>query len=149
MGKSKQLFELMAQQELNTNNFLPTKKELQLSAKKFTTEILDAGEVDKIELFAQAVRLNEVLSIVTDELKNSLPAENFEAFGIKGTYRNGGETLNYIEDWLYAELQEKLKQRAELIKVATNSKELIFDENGIEVTKVSKNIRKSSLSISF
>jgi len=149
MGKSKQLFELMAQQDLNTNNFLPTKKELQLSAKKFTTDLLDAGEVDKMELFAQSVRMSEALNVITEQLKNSLPSENFEAFGIKGTYRNGGETLNYIEDWLYAELQEKLKQRAELIKVATNSKELIFDENGIEVTKVSKNIRKSSLSISF
>jgi hypothetical protein len=149
MGATKNLLMLMQEQEVNTNNFLPSKKELQLSAKKFTTNLLDSGEMDKMELFAQAVRVNEVLSIVTDELKNSLPAENFEAFGIKGTYRNGGETLNYIEDWLYAELQEKLKQRAELIKVATNSKELIFDENGIEVTKVSKNIRKSSLSISF
>jgi len=149
MGATKNLLMMMQEQEVNTNNFLPSRKELQLSAKKFTTNLLDSGEMDKMELFAQAVRVNEVLSIVTDELKNSLPAENFEAFGIKGTYRNGGETLNYIEDWFYAELQEKLKQRAELIKVATNSKELIFDENGIEVTKVSKNIRKSSLSISF
>ena len=147
MGKSKQLFELMAQQELNTTNFLPTKKELQLSAKKFTTEILDAGEVDKVELFAQAVRLNEVLSIVTDELKNSLPSENFEAFGIKGTYRNGGSTPNYSEDPIYAQLKADLDARAELLKLA--QKQEVIDLYGNTVPKVSENIRKSSLSISF
>ena len=149
MGKSKQLFQLMAQQELNTTNFLPSKKELQLSAKKFTTEILDAGEVDKVELFAQAVRLNEVLSIVTDELKNSLPSENFEAFGIKGTYRNGGSTPNYSEDEKWQQLKQALTDREMLLKVAQKSNETIYDSEGCEVPKVSENIRKSSLSISF
>jgi hypothetical protein len=149
MGKSKQLFELMAQQELNTNNFLPSKKELQLSAKKFTTDLLDAGEVDKMELFAQAIRLNEVLSIVTDELKNSLPAENFEAFGIKGTYRNGGSTPNYSEDEKWKQLKQALTDREMLLKVAQKSNETIYDSDGVEIPKVSENIRKSSLSISF
>jgi hypothetical protein len=149
MGKSKQLFELMAQQELNTNNFLPSKKELQLSAKKFTTDLLDAGEVDKMELFAQAIRLNEVLSIVTDELKSSLPSENFESFGIKGTYRNGGSTPNYSEDEKWQHLKNALTDREMLLKVAQKSNETIFDGEGCEVPKVSENIRKSSLSISF
>jgi hypothetical protein len=46
-------------------------------------------------------------------------------------------------------LNEKLKQRQDLIKVATASKEAIFDENGIEVTKVSLKPTKSSLSVKF
>jgi hypothetical protein len=149
MGKSKQLFELMAQQELNTTNFLPTKKELQLSAKKFTTDLLDAGEVDKMELFAQSVRMSEALNVITEQLKNSLPSENFEAFGIKGTYRNGGSTPNYSEDEKWQQLKQALTDREMLLKVAQKSNDTIYDSEGVEVPKVSENIRKSSLSISF
>jgi hypothetical protein len=46
-------------------------------------------------------------------------------------------------------LEAKLKERAELIKVATKSKDTIYDSEGVEVTKVSSTQRKSSLAISF
>jgi hypothetical protein len=149
MGANSNLFLMLQEQSVETNNFLPTKKEIQLSAKSFVSNLLDAGTTDKMELYAQAVRINEALQIVTDELKNSIPQENFEAFGVKGTYRSGGETLNYKEDLVYAELEAKLKERAELIKVATKSKDTIYDSEGVEVTKVSSTQRKSSLAISF
>ena len=149
MGANSNLFLMLQEQSVETNNFLPTKKEIQLSAKSFVSNLLDAGTTDKMELYAQAVRINEALQIVTDELKNSIPQENFECFGIKGTYRIGGESLNYKEDLVYAELEAKLKERAELIKVATKSKDTIYDSEGVEVTKVSSTQRKSSLAISF
>lgn len=149
MGANSNLFLMLQEQSVDTNNFLPTKKEIQLSAKSFVNNLLEAGQTDKMELYAQAVRINEALQIVTDELKNSIPQENFEAFGIKGTYRSGGETLNYKEDYVYAELEQKLKERAELIKVATKSKDTIYDSEGVEVTKVSSTQRKSSLAITF
>ena len=149
MGANSNLFLMLQEQSVETNNFLPSKKEIQLSAKSFVSNLLEAGQTDKMELYAQAVRINEALQIVTDELKNSIPQENFEAFGIKGTYRAGGETLNYKEDYVYAELEAKLKERAELIKVATKSKDTIYDSEGVEVTKVSSTQRKSSLAISF
>ena len=149
MGANSNLFLMLQEQSVETNNFLPSKKEIQLSAKSFVSNLLNAGATDKMELYAQAVRINEALQIVTDELKNSIPQENFEAFGIKGTYRSGGETLNYKEDYVYTELEQKLKERAELIKVATKSKDTIYDSEGVEVTKVSSTQRKSSLAISF
>ena len=149
MGANSNLFLMLQEQSVETNNFLPTKTEIRLSAKSFVSNLLDAGTTDKMELYAQAVRINEALQIVTDELKNSIPQENFEAFGIKGTYRSGGESLNYKEDYVYAELEAKLKERAELIKVATKSKDTIYDSEGVEVTKVSSTPRKSSLAISF
>jgi hypothetical protein len=92
---SKDLFMLMREQEIQTSNFLPTKKEIQFSSKKFITEILEAGEVDKYELIAQAKRMGEALDIINAELLKVLPQENFEAFGLKGTFRNGGDTINY------------------------------------------------------
>ena len=146
---SKDLFLMMREQEIQTQNFLPNKKEIQFSAKEFITEILDAGEGDKFELFAQAKRMSEALEVVTAKLLESLPQENFEAFGLKGTFRNGGSVLNYSEDFLWAELNEKLKERAELLKLASKSKDSIYDSNGIEVTRCSSTERKSSLSISF
>jgi hypothetical protein len=149
MGSNSNLFLMLQEQSVETNNFLPSKKEIQLSAKSFVSNLLDAGATDKMELYAQAVRINEALQIVTDELKNSIPQENFEAFGIKGTYRSGGEVLNYKEDIVYSELEAKLKERAELIKVATKSKDTIYDSEGVEVTKVSSTQRKSSLAITF
>ena len=146
---SKQLFEMMREREIQTSNFLPTKKEIQFSAKKFAKDLIDKGEVDKVELFAQAVRLNEVLSIVTEELKKTLPAENFEAFGVKGIYRNGGSTPNYKECEIWSDISKELKEREELLKLAMKSDKEIYDEAGVLVPKVSEIIRKSSLSITF
>jgi len=149
MGANKNLFLMLQEQSVETNNFLPSKKEIQLSAKSFVSNLLDAGSTDKMELYAQAVRINEALQIVTDELKNSIPQENFEAFGIKGTYRNGGSTPNYLEDEKWQQLKQALTDREMLLKVAQKSNDTIYDSEGCEVPKVSENIRKSSLSISF
>jgi hypothetical protein len=149
MGANKNLFLMLQEQSVETNNFLPSKKEIQLSAKSFVSNLLDAGSSDKMELYAQAVRINEALQIVTDELKNSIPQENFEAFGIKGTYRNGGSTPNYSEDEKWQQLKQALTDREMLLKVAQKSNDTIYDSEGCEVPKVSENIRKSSLSITF
>ena len=149
MGANSNLFLMLQEQSVETNNFLPSKKEIQLSAKSFVSNLLDTGATDKMELYAQAVRINEALQIVTDELKNSIPQENFEAFGIKGTYRNGGSTPNYSEDEKWQQLKQALTDREMLLKVAQKSNDTIYDSEGCEVPKLSENIRKSSLSISF
>jgi hypothetical protein len=147
MGASKNLLMLMQDKELS--NAFPSKKEIQLNAKKFVSEILESGNVDKTELFTQAVRINEALAIVTESLKNEMPLENFEAFGIKGTYRNGGDTLNYKEDPIYLDIQKELKEREELLKVAYKSSNEIYDEFGFLVPKVSSTPKKSSLTINY
>jgi hypothetical protein len=147
--KSKDLFQLMRQQEIETQNFLPNKKEIQFSSKKFITEILEAGEVDKYELIAQAKRMGEALDIINAELLKVLPQENFEAFGLKGTFRNGGDTINYKECEIWSDIQKELKEREELLKVALKSQKEVYDEAGVLVPKVSTTPRKSSLSITF
>ena len=144
---SKDLFFMMREQEVQTSNFLPTKKEIQLSSQKFISEILDAGEIDKFELLAQAKRMGEALDIINAELLKVLPQENFEAYGLKGTFRSGGDTINYAEDRIYATIKKELDDRAELLKLAL--KQDMFDAYGNEVPKVSTTPRKSSLAISF
>ena len=146
---SKGLFELMQMEEIETTNFLPSKKELVKQSTNFITNILDSGEYNIHELLSQSKRASESLEVINTEILKRLPQENFEAFGLKGTFRNGGEKLNFSEDEVVAELEEKLKQRKELVKTATKSDEPIYDSDGVEVTKVSSTQIKSSLSISF
>ena len=146
---SKDLFMLMREQEIQTSNFLPTKKEIQLNTKKFINKILDAGEVDKYELIAQAKRMQEALDTITDELLKVMPLENFEAYGLKGTFRNGGDTINYKECEIWSDIAKELKEREEILKLALKSDKEIYDENGVLVQKISTTPRKSSLIISF
>jgi len=146
---SKGLFELMQQQEIQTSNFLPNKKEVEFASKEFISDILDKGETDKLELLSQAKRMLVAIEVVTDELLKVLPQENFEAFGLKGTFRNGGDTINYAEDEVYCKLKKKLDARANLLKLAQNQDVCDPEDNYDEVPKVSTTPRKSSLSISF
>jgi len=144
---SKDLFQLMKEQEIQTSNFLPNKKEIQFSAQTFIKDLLDAGETDKFELLAQAKRMGEVLEVINAELLKVLPQENFEAFGLKGTFRSGGETINYSDDAIYSQIKADLDARAELLKLAL--KQDVIDSYGNDVPKVSTTPRKSSLAISF
>jgi len=146
---SKDLFELMRQQEIETSNFLPNKKEIQFSATTFINNLIDGGEVDKYELLAQAKRMQEALDVITAKILEVVPQENFEAFGLKGTFRNGGETINYKDDFKWSEIKEKLSEREMLLKVALKSNSTIYDDDGIEVTRVSTSPRKDTLAISW
>jgi hypothetical protein len=146
---SKDLFQLMREQEIQTSNFLPNKKEIQFSAQTFIKEVLDAGEIDKIELLAQAKRMGEALEVINAELLKVLPQENFEAYGMKGTFRSGGETINYKDCEVWSDINRELKEREELLKLALKSHNEIYDEAGVQVPEVSTTPRKSSLAISF
>lgn len=146
---SKDLFMLMREQEIQTSNFLPNKREIQFSSKKFITDLLESGEVNKYELLAQAKRMVEALDVINVELMKVIPQENFEEFGLKGTFRSGGDTINYKECEIWSDIQKELKEREELLKLALKSDKEIYDESGILVPKVSTTPRKSSLSISF
>ena len=139
----------MRQQEVETQNFLPNRLEIQLSSKNFIKEILDAGEIDKFELLAQAKRMGEALEVINAELLKVIPQENFEAFGLKGTFRSGGETINYKDCEVWNEINRELKEREELLKLALKSQNEIYDAVGVQVPKVSTTPRKSSLAISF
>jgi hypothetical protein len=146
---SKDLFQMMREQEVQTQNFLPNKKEIQFSATKFITDVIDGGEVDKYELLAQAKRMQEALDVITAKILEVVPQENFEAFGLKGTFRNGGETINYKDDFKWSEIKEKLTEREMLLKVALKSNSSIYDDDGVEVTRVSTSPRKDTLAISW
>jgi hypothetical protein len=146
---SKDLFSLMRQQEIDTQNFLPNKKEIQFSAQTFIKDLLDAGETDKFELLAQAKRMGEALDVINAELIKVIPQENFEGYGLKGTFRSGGETINFKDCEVWSDINRELKEREDLLKLALKSQNEIYDAAGVQVPKVSTTPRKSSLAISF
>jgi len=144
---SKDLFFMMREEEVATSNFLPTKKEIQKTAKDFALKVIDEGELNLYEVHAQSLRLKEAITIIESELKNTLPQEKFESFGLSGVYRSGGNTINYKEDDVYNVLKSDLDARVELLKLA--QKQDVLDTYGNEVPKVSITPKKSSLAISF
>jgi len=149
MEKTKDLFMMMREKEVATTKFLPSKKELTCSSKEFANMLLNNGDINLEEVYSQALRLKESLSTIEGVLKERLPQENFEAFGLKGTFRSGGDSLNYSDDPIYSELKKHLDDRAELLKTAYKTKQEFYDSDGICVPVVSSTPRKSSLAISF
>lgn len=146
---SKDLFLMMREQEIATSNFLPTKKEVELSSKKFAKELLDSGEIDKIEAFSQAERMALAITTVRDEIKASLPREKNIAFGIEVNPVNGRQMIQFAEDPIYAYILKELKEREEILKLALKTDKPFYDSEGIEVPKVSVKYAADSLQVKY
>jgi hypothetical protein len=144
---SKNLYELMQMQEIATSNFLPSKKELELSSKTFAKNLIDAGEINKVEAFAQAERLTTAISNVRDELKASLPREKQIAYGIEINPVNGRQMIQFSEDEIWQKLNADLKAREELLKLAL--KQDVIDAYGNDVPKVSVKYASDSLAVKY
>ena len=146
---SKDLFMLMREQEVQTANFLPNKKELELSSKKFAQNLVESGEYDIYELVAQSERYKLAISEINAILKDKLPKEKHNAFGIEFNPMNGRKMIQYSDDPVWFEISNKLKKREELLKVALNSDDEIYDSEGVQVPKVTINYAKDSLAVKF
>lgn len=144
---SKNLYELMQMQEIATNNFLPSKKQLELFSKTFAKNLIDTGDIDKVEAFAQAERLTTAISNVRDELKASLPREKQTAYGIEINPVNGRQMIQFSEDAIWVQLNADLKEREELLKLAQRIN--VFDAYGNGVPKVSVKYSADSLTIKY
>jgi len=144
---SKNLYELMQMQEIATSNFLPSKKELELSSKTFVKNLIDAGEINKVEAFAQAERLTTAISNVRNELKAYLPREKQTAYGIEINPVNGRQIIQFSEDAIWLQLNADLKAREELLKLAL--KQDVIDAYGNDVPKVSIKYSADSLTIKY
>jgi hypothetical protein len=147
MGASKNLLMLMQEQEVESNNFLLTKKEIELSSKSFAKNLIDSGEIDKLEAFAQAERLTTAISNVRDELKASLPREKQNAYGIEINPVNGRQIFQFSDDPIWQQLNADLKAREELLKLAL--KQDVIDAYGENVPKVSVKYASDSLAVKY
>jgi hypothetical protein len=117
-------------------------------------EAVEAGVVNPLDAFASFNKLEKLFKeakVKIDELArdeaDKYTEKTFKLGAVEFTKKQGASKLNYSEDLLYSNLQAKLKAREELLKVAQKS--TIYDDEGVEVPKVSISYNKDSLVVKF
>jgi hypothetical protein len=117
-------------------------------------EAVENGVVNPLDAFASFNKLEKLFKeakVKIDELArdeaDKYTAKTFTFGNVEFTRKDGAKKLNYSEDLLYNNLQAKLKAREELLKVAQKS--TIYDDEGVEVPKVSVSYNKDSLVVKF
>lgn len=127
-----------------------SKKDAELTGQELVKNILNDGLIDPIKVYSNIVRLKAVIDSADKSFRDHLEIPSKYTFnGVEFNPSAGRENLNYEEDPVCAELSGKLKERQELVKLATKSKDTIFDTDGCEVPKVSSTFTKSSITIKF
>lgn len=127
-----------------------TKKKAEQTGLNLVSKVFEEGNDSPLEVYSNIVRLKAVIDSADKAFRERLNLSNADRFnGVTFTPKNGAESLNYSEDAVYAELEAKLKQRAELLKVASKSSDVIFDSEGCEVPRVSKKYNKPAIVITF
>ena len=143
-----QFFEMRAEQMTALYDSTFTKKEAIKTGENLVLSALEAGEVEPMELLANLVRLEQVVSSAVNTFRNHIIDEPKQTvLGVEFNPVNGGNTINYSDDPIYCELKKDLDNRIELLKLA--QKQEVLDTYGNEVPKVSTTPRKSSITIKF
>jgi hypothetical protein len=116
-----------------------SKNEIQLEAQHQLEQVWEQGEIDEWKLLAITARNKafwETFEKSAREKVNGVPERNYKAFGCEFSTMNTGDRKDYSSDPIYADLENQLKQRKELLDLAFKSNQPIYDEHGAEVPKV-------------
>ena len=148
MGANAKLFLANSEQLASFYDATFTKKEAIETGNNIIKDILEKGNVDKIDVLTNITRLIEVLSTVQSALKKDLPIEKFSKNGMEFNYVQGGDIPQFEEDPIYAELKKDLKEREDLLKLALKQDGLI-DKYGNDVPKVSTKPKASYHTIKY
>lgn len=127
-----------------------TKKQAEQTGINLIDKLFEEGNQTPVQFYSNIARLKAVIDSADRAFRDRLNLTQPDSYnGVLFTPKNGAESLNYDEDDIYVLLENKLKQRQELLKMASKSDEIIFDSEGCEVPKVSKKFNKSSIVITF
>lgn len=127
-----------------------TKKQAVKTGQELVNQVFELGDLEPLAVFSNICRLKEVINAADKEFRERLTITDVNSVnGVSFKQNNGSQKLNLSEDPIYAELAEKLAERAELIKLATKSKDRIFDSEGAEVPKVGITFTKPSITVTF
>ena len=127
-----------------------TKKQAEQTGIDLIDKMFADGNKTPVQFYSNIARLKAVIDSADKAFRDRLNLNAVDSYnGVTFTPKNGAESLNYAEDDIYVMLENKVKQRAELLKVASKSDDLIFDSEGCEVPKVSKKFNKPSIVITF
>lgn len=151
MITSKELFlEMRAEDMITMYDHSFSKKDATITGENLVNDLFERGEIEPIKVFSNIVRLKQVIDTAEKAFRERIDLSTADSWnGVTFTPKNGSEKLNLSEDSVYADLESKLKERGELVKLATKSKDLIFDSEGCEVPKVTSTFTKSSITVSF
>ena len=143
-----QFFEMRAEQMTALYDSTFTKKDAIKTGEDLVKNALEGGELEPMELLANLVRLEQVISSAVATFRNHIIDEpKRTVLGVEFNPTNGGNAINYSDDPIYCELKKDLDDRVELLKLA--QKQEVLDNYGNEVPKVSTTPRKSSVTIKF
>lgn len=127
-----------------------TKKDAEATGVNLVNKIFEDGIVDELKVFANITRLKDVVNSADKVFRSKLSInEKQSILGVNFEPKNGAKKYIYSEDPIYNELVEKVKQREALLKLATDSKDVIFDGDGCEVPKVSIEYNASSITVKY
>ena len=119
-------------------------------------EGVDLGLINPLDVFASFDRMAKILTegkkkvdVSALEEAQKYGGKSFDYRNVKFIFKNGSKAVQYKEDDLVNSLEEKLKERKELVKLAASSKEDIYDSDGVKVEKVSAKYGKDSLKVKF
>jgi hypothetical protein len=127
-----------------------TKKKAEQTGINLINKLFEDGNQTPVQFYSNIARLKAVIDSADRTFRDRLNLNAPDSYnGVLFTPKNGAESLNYDEDDIYVLLENKLKQRQELLKTASKSDEIIFDSEGCEVPKVSKKFNKPSIVITF
>ena len=127
-----------------------TKKQAEQTGINLINKLFEEGNQTPVQFYSNIARLKAVIDSADRAFRDRLNLTQPDSYnGVLFTPKNGAESLNYDEDDICVLLENKLKQRQELLKMASKSDDIIFDSEGCEVPKVSKKFNKSSIVITF
>jgi len=149
MISSKDLFfDMRSKEMMYSPDF--TKKQAEQTGIDLINKLFEDGNQIPVQFYSNIARLKAVIDSADKAFRERVTLTQADSYnGVLFTPKNGAESLNYDEDDIYVLLENKLKQRQELLKMASKSDEIIFDSEGCEVPKVSKKFNKSSIVITF
>ena len=127
-----------------------TKKQAEQTGINLINKLFEEGNQTPVQFYSNIARLKAVIDSADRAFRDRLNLTQPDSYnGVLFTPKNGAESLNYDEDDIYVLLENKLKQRQELLKMASKSDDIIFDSEGCEVPKVSIKVNKPSIVITF
>ena len=145
MGQTKEFF--MELREYENIELTATKKAIIEKATEFSNKVIESGLISKEDEFTRTLKNATFWNTRLELLKEKLPIEKQSFYGVEVTPVNGRKMLQYQEDEVWTALNNDLKQREELLKIAQNQD--VIDNSGNYVPKVSVKFSKDSINIKF
>lgn len=132
-----------------------SKKALLTHSEEFIKELIDSGELNTLDALGKLTKMQDFLGVIEKALRAeaveelSGTKEPYTSAGVTFQVREGAKRLNGKGDFHLQELEDKVKQRKDLLKIASKDPLPIYDSEGVEVPKVGFTHGADSVTIKY